>query len=305
MADCSASRDRSRSGPSIQVYCAARIMCLTCWGHLRTIKWPRERHVASRVIGRLLHSEWRPVGGSGKCDLGRPPPAVFLWSAAHVTPDATVDQVLESVACHAIVDRGVLAGLLREHPGAETLLPLLSSRKPQTTRAAIVYLALYGHMHDSAMLAQSLHHPDDAVVQLAEYCLWSIWMQAGTDRGNRSLAQAIDHIRDGEYPEATAILGMLIGEEPSFAEAYFQHGIALSCSEHAVEAARAFRHALRLNPYHFGAAAALGHMCVELCNLAGALHYYRLALEIHPRLKDLHVAVRRIEAMVGPCPKQD
>jgi tetratricopeptide (TPR) repeat protein len=230
---------------------------------------------------------------------------VILWSATHVTTDATVDQVLGSVACRAAVDRGVLGGLLREQPGAETLLPLLSSRKPQTIRAALVYLALYGHMHDTGMLALCLHHSDAGVVELAEYCLWSIWMQAGTDRGNRALAQAIDHIRDGEYTEAYTILSLLIAEEPSFAEAHFQQGIALSCADNTVAAARALRHALRLNPQHFGAAAALGHTCVELCNLAGALHYYRLALEIHPRLKDLHTAVRRIEDMVGPCPNQD
>ena len=54
--------------------------------------------------------------------------------------------------------------------------------------------------------------------------------------------------------------------------------------------------ALRLNPYHFAAAANLGHTYVEEGDVLSALRYYRYALRIHPRLADLREAVRSIEA---------
>jgi tetratricopeptide (TPR) repeat protein len=217
-----------------------------------------------------------------------------------VIHDATLDQVLQSVAQPATVDRSVLAALLRARPGPETILPLLSARRSSTVQAAILYLGLYGSVRDAPVLALCLQHADAEVAALAEHCLWSIWMQSGTEQGNRTLALAIDYMRDGDNRQAIALLTMLILKEPSFAEAHFQNGLALSSVGRHGEAARAYQQALRLNPHHFAAAAALGHACVELGNLSGALRYYRLALRIYPRLEELPDAVRCLEAALGP-----
>lgn len=218
-----------------------------------------------------------------------------------MTPDATVDHVLESVAPDAGVDRSVLAGLLRKRPHPRAIVPLLSAAAAETVCAAVVYLGCHGSARECPLLAQCLQHEDDSVARLAEYCLWSLWMQGGTERGNRRLAEAIGCIRDGDYAAAVDLLTVLVAEEPFFAEAYFQRGLALCLAGRQEEAARTHRHALRLNPHHFGAAAALGHACVAQGNLPGALYYYRRALRIHPRLEAVPDAIRELEAVVGPA----
>ena len=84
--------------------------------------------------------------------------------------------------------------------------------------------------------------------------------------------------------------------EPDYAEAHFQRGLAFATLDRNDEAAEAFREALRLNPYHFAAAASLGHACLELGDLPAAVRYYRQALRLHPRLDDVPVALREVTA---------
>lgn len=222
---------------------------------------------------------------------------LFAWSGRRVTHEATADRVLRVVAPGASIDRAVLITLLREHAQPATLAPLLAASEPETVRAAVVYLGVRGSLRDCPVLALYLQHDDALVAHLAEYGLWSIWMRSGTAEGNQRLAAGVASIKSGRYEDAADILRALAEDEPSFAEAFFQYGLALSLAGRIDDAVRAHAQALRLNPYHFAATAALGHACVERGDLAGALRYYRQALRIHPRLDDLPEAVRELEAV--------
>jgi tetratricopeptide (TPR) repeat protein len=216
-----------------------------------------------------------------------------------VRHDATVDRILQRVIPGARVQRSILDALLRDQPKPETLVALLAAADPATVRAAVLYLGLYGTVCESAVLALCLHHEDKSVVQLAEHCLWSIWMQSGSEEGNRHLAAAVGCMKTGDHVAAIKVLDGLLAREPEFAEAHFQRGLALAAADQTAEAEDAYRQALRLNPYHFGAAAALGHACVERGHLQAALHFYRQALRIHPQLEDVPDAVHELESALG------
>lgn len=217
---------------------------------------------------------------------------------------ASVDEFLQAAGPGASVDRGVLGGLLTERPRPEAIVPLLSAAEAARVCAAVFYLGVYGSPREIPVLALCLQHDDAGVAEWAEYALHSISMQSGSTRGNQQLAAAIDCIQNAEYGRAVHLLSLLIADEPDFAEAHFQRGIALCFVNRAAEACQAYRRALRLNPYHFAAAAAAGHACIELGHWAGALHYYRWALRIHPRLSELPEAVAKLESMVSPWANQ-
>jgi tetratricopeptide (TPR) repeat protein len=208
--------------------------------------------------------------------------------------------VLQSVAADVCVDRTTLAMLLDDRPGSDAVVPLLSLPAAPVVRAAVVYIGLYGTIRESPLLVLCLQHSDEGVSRLAEQCLWGIWMKSGTERGNRNLAAGMECIRRGDYHAAEAALGALVASEPTFAEAHFQLGVTLSMLDRPAEAAEAYREALRLNPYHFAAASALGHACVELGDTTNALQYYRRALRIHPRLDDVVDALQHVEDLVEP-----
>ncbi len=213
--------------------------------------------------------------------------------------NGTVDRILQSLPAAAPVDRATLTRLLSEKPATPVLGPLLNSHQPEVVGATLVYLSLYGSMRDCAVLALCLKHEDERVAALAEHCLWFLWMQSGSPEGNRELAAAIACVQRDDYVTAIDLLSSLVAREPAFAEAHFQRGLALCSNEETQRAAESYRQSLRLNPHHFGAAAALGHACVEQGNLPGALYYYRRALEIHPRLEDVPEALHEVESIVG------
>ncbi len=212
---------------------------------------------------------------------------------------ATIDQVLRAARGHFPVDEPTLSRLLADHPTFESVAPLLKEPRNETVRSAVLYLSAAGSREEAGVLSLLLHHPDQGVVELAEYGLWRIWMQSGTVRGNRALSEGIAQLKRGELSAADQTLRRLIADEPGFAEAHFQHGLVLASLERVSEADRAYRQALKLNPGHFAAAAALGHACVEQHNLVGALYYYRRAIEIHPRLDGIAEVVRELERSVG------
>jgi len=221
-------------------------------------------------------------------------------SNTRVQQSVSIEQVLHAGLPDFPIDRQTLACLLRTRPPAGDIIGLVSSPELPVARAAVVYFAVCGTMQDCPLLALHLHHADDGVAAFAEYSLWSIWMQAGSPTGNRRLADAIGCIKRRSYARAVELLDELNYDEPGFAEAHFQKGIALAFLDRLEEAAAAYREALRLNPYHFAAAEALGHIAVEQGQLAAALEHYRRALRIHPRLTALAHAVRALERVVQP-----
>jgi tetratricopeptide (TPR) repeat protein len=236
--------------------------------------------------------------GAGRavgCELG----GRMEGSHTDTTFDEVIDRILERCAPDATVERSVLDSLVRQRPPVGTVASLLASENVARTRAAVLYLGLYGTQRDCPALVLCLHHADQSVTQLAEHCLWSIWTQSGSAPGTRQLAAAIAAMNAGHFAEAEQALSSLVEIEPEFAEAYFQRGLALATLERTEDAILAYEVTLRLNPYHFGAAAALGHAHVEKQNLATALHYYRYALRIHPRLEDLPAAVAEIESILA------
>jgi hypothetical protein len=192
-------------------------------------------------------------------------------------------------------DYAALTVTLETHWPTSQLAGFLSSRCGQTVQTAVACLGLTGTMRDCPDLVAMLRHPCEATSRLAEDSLWGIWMRAGSSDGNAQLARAVDHIKHDDLDLADGALRSLIASEPEFAEAHNQHGITLSLLDRPAQAADAYAAAFKLNPYHFSAAASLGHACIERGDVLSALTHYRRALNIHPRLEGIPEAVAMIE----------
>lgn len=189
----------------------------------------------------------------------------------------------------------VLARLGASWP-PERLLTLLASPRPAVVKAAATCVGLTGSMEHCSRLAALLGHADEQVATAAEDALWMIWMRAGSEPGCRQLRTAVQRLREGEIEAALRLLGSLTAAEGSLAEAHHQQAIAWHSLERYGEAEAAYRKTLALNPYHFAAVAGLGHVCAHRGDFAGALHHYRRALEIHPRLTEIREIVPQLEA---------
>lgn len=209
--------------------------------------------------------------------------------------NAAADRLPGFRGLDAIPDVLGAAEALRDHRNSANIVADLSSSDPETVKLAIGHLTLYGNAGHARALAVMLHHHDPFVVKLAENALWSIWMRAGSDRGNLQLRSAVEKIGRDELQPALRQLNALIAAEPGFAEAHHQRGIVCSLLDDEEQAEASLRRALDLNPLHFEARAGLGHLAAGRGDPLGTLEHYRAALKIHPTYEDIRLAVREIE----------
>lgn len=177
-----------------------------------------------------------------------------------------------------------------------TLQRLLQAAPESVRRAAALALGLVGTMRSNQRLAAALRDPDRLVRKFAADSLWEIWFRGTSPDLARQLRQAT------ALPDAAQILGALddlIREFPDFAEAYNQRAILLFRRGDYGKSVSDCEAALRLNPFHFGAASGLGQCYVRMNKPRAALRAFRQALEINPDLVNLKDTITGLEAALG------
>jgi len=210
-----------------------------------------------------------------------------------------VEDIQPFAARHDI--SGLLKYLERVGWKEPALIAFLTCRDDTIIRAAAWCLGYVGTMRSNLPLASVLHHDDPGAVCVAENALWSIWLRAGSPCANERLCAAIRLAEQDRYDEALAELEWVTRICPDFAEAYNQQGIVRFLQGRYCKAIRNYRHAVDLNPVHFGARAALGHCYAALGRYAEALDAYHKALAVHPRLEGVRQAISQIKQLIGQC----
>ena len=177
-----------------------------------------------------------------------------------------------------------------------TLQHLLTHADAMTRRAAVLALGLMGTMDSNAAVAGVLRDEDSLVCRFAQDTLWEIWLRGTTIDDAWQLRQMLQL---NDFAQKMAALNDLIQTAPEFAEAYNQRAILFFSRGDFSESARDCKLTLRLNPYHFGAAAGMGQCYLKLRKPRAALRAFRQALEINPCLDDLWDAVRALQEALG------
>jgi tetratricopeptide (TPR) repeat protein len=191
-----------------------------------------------------------------------------------------------------------LADVLRQRWPRHTLIRLLNDPDPDVVKTTVFCLGLQGHVSDTPVISRLLHNDDPVTVRLAERTLWSLWLQAGDDDTNSRLAQAIEQMNDGRFRRAIETLDTVIQRRPDFAEAFNQRAIAWYLADKPIFSIADCRRTLALNPWHFGAAAGLGHCYAQLGEYDKALDAYHAALKLHPRMEGIRQSIRQVRRMV-------
>ena len=193
---------------------------------------------------------------------------------------------------------GALQSLTR-HSTARDLLEALDSSDDETVALAARSLGLVGEFRHTEPLAALLRHPSPSVVEVAEEALWRVWMRAPDAYAQDLLSSAEAERRAGHTASCIEHLEALTLIAPTFAEGFHQLAMTLDGVGRSADAADAYRRALELNPWHFAAAASLGHWFVQSGRLAEALAPYRRAIAIHPGLSEIRELLPRLEAALA------
>jgi tetratricopeptide (TPR) repeat protein len=210
-----------------------------------------------------------------------------------------VQQVLPFLQKH---DPHGLVRYLQQHWPHHQLCELLVCGHDDAVKVAAACFTLTGTMDDNAVLAPILHEEDPGVVAMIEHAMWSIWFRAGDNDGNRRLQRAVRLIGENEYDAAIRCLDRLIARQPRFAEAYNQRAIAYFLKEAYAASLADCTRTLRINPFHFGAMAGVGHCQASLGRLDRALEAYDRALQMHPHMDGIRQSVQHIRSKMGVAP---
>ena len=173
-----------------------------------------------------------------------------------------------------------------------TLQRLLVCPDVRTRRAAALALGLVGGLDSNAAVAAALHDRDYLVQRFAADALWELWFRGGTPDQNHRLREAV---RCPDPARARAEFDELIRQKPDFAEVYNQRAIWFFKRGEYARAVEDCETVLRLNPYHFGAAAGMGQCLAKLGKTRAAIRAFRIALEINPALEHLNETIRTLE----------
>jgi tetratricopeptide (TPR) repeat protein len=170
---------------------------------------------------------------------------------------------------------------------------LATSEDVKARQAAALALGLTGTPAAVPTVAAALHDHDQLVRRFAADSLWELWFRSGTDEQNMRLREAA---QEPNQVKARAELDDLIREAPAFAEVHNQRAIWFFKRGEFSRAIEDCETVLRLNPYHFGAAAGMGQCLLKLNRPQAALRAFRQALAINPDL-DLYDTVRALESL--------
>jgi tetratricopeptide (TPR) repeat protein len=182
---------------------------------------------------------------------------------------------------------------VRERYTEGTLQRLVRSPDVAVRRAAVLALGLVGTMQSNAAVAGLLGDADPLVQRFAADAMWEVWFRGGTAEENWQLQQAV---RIADPDDARSALDELIRQAPEFAEAYNQRAIGFFKRGEYARAVEDCEVVLRLNPYHFGAAAGMGQCLLKLKKPRAALRAFRQALDLNPGLEHLKDTIQALEA---------
>lgn len=131
-----------------------------------------------------------------------------------------------------------------------------------------------------------------------------IWSRTASDTANLLMSRAT-RVMQGENRDlalALELLDRIIELNPEWAEAWNRRATAFFLLGDMQRAMLDVRHAISLEPRHFGAYAGLGHILAQLGENKQALAAYKRALELHPQLEAIKTAAEKLAKEVGGTP---
>lgn len=118
--------------------------------------------------------------------------------------------------------------------------------------------------------------------------------RSGSDTADLLMSRAGQALGHKDAPLAIELLDRVTQLRPNWAEAWSRRASAFYLLDDPVDALADLNQALRHEPRHWGAWAALGHIRMAGGDKRGALEAYRKALALHPFVEGLTAAVGRL-----------
>lgn len=139
---------------------------------------------------------------------------------------------------------------------------------------------------------------DEQAAEKTSRAILRLWANPGSDTVMVLMGRAIKAVQDKNPKLALRMLDAVVEQAPDYAEGWSQRGHVLYLEGETHRALGDLRRALALDPNHFRALSALGHILREYGAKDGALAAYRKLLEVHPFAEGAQKATDELEREV-------
>ncbi len=217
-----------------------------------------------------------------------PAASACLLAALSLTPSAAVAQV-------------------EGPPGGSPGLPGFSTPLPDSDGDAAQPPELRETLPDSgverAKMLDNLYAllataADEQAAEQTSKAILRLWATSGSDTVTVLMGRAVKAMQDKNQGLALRLLDAIVEQAPDYAEGWSQRAHVLYLENQPRRAVGDLRRALALDPNHFRALSALGHILREYGEKNGALTAYRKLLEVHPFAEGARQAVQELEREV-------
>ena len=124
--------------------------------------------------------------------------------------------------------------------------------------------------------------PDEAAPVEAK--IWAVWTVSGDQAVDNLMTVGLAAVRAQRFPDALAVFDRIVRQLPDFAEGWNKRATVHYLMGDLAESADDARHALVLEPRHFGALSGRAAMYMLMGERALALRDMTVAVAIHPFL---------------------
>ncbi len=140
--------------------------------------------------------------------------------------------------------------------------------------------------------------PTDESAKFIEGRIWALWVAAGGDTATLLMARAKLALDGKDYDLAIKLLTAIIDIKPDYVEAWNRRATIYYMRKDFGASLSDLRNVLAREPRHFAAWAGLGMIMQDIGEDKLALHAFRRALDLHPRLARIPDLVKKLTETV-------
>ena len=173
----------------------------------------------------------------------------------------------------------------------------LSHAEPQQRMNGMKQLLKLGTAKDASLVYALLNDTEPAVRQVALGTVWQLWGKSGNAAIDKLYRKGLDHMQDGDMPNAIQVFSAIIAKRPEFAEAWNKRATVYYMSGEYDLSMEDCQKVLKRLPQHFGALAGYAQMLAERGMPERALELMERASKVNPYLAnaELMMAALRIQ----------
>lgn len=162
--------------------------------------------------------------------------------------------------------------------------------------------ATYGDQNDPALdgLFEQLQRTEnfEAADEITKE-IWRIWRESSDKEINQLMRTGVIAMSNGHFNRAINAFDQIIRINADFAEGWNKRATVYFLMGDYEKSTADVEKTLQLEPRHFGAAAGLGLILMNLGYYEEALQAFRKALEINPHLVGPKMRIKRLESILS------